>query len=196
MAEMKLNLRRWSVVIDETVVSDQGTVANPPLRKVAAVAVLENPYAGNFVENLCPLIEQSAELGAFIAEKAIAAMRPHLAHSYGKGGIVGVSGEQEHANALITTTFAEPLRLALGGGNAWIPSFTKRGGPGTIIDIPIAHKDALYVRSHYDGMTVMLPDAPMADEIAVVICLANRGRINARVGGLQPHEISSNDGLR
>ena len=107
-----------------------------------------------------------------------------------------MAGEQEHINALLTTTFANPLREAVGGGNAWIASMTKRGGPGTSIDIPLASKDALYVRSHYDGMTITLHDAPLPNEIAVIICIANRGRLNARVGGLRFEEIKGEDGLR
>ena len=117
------------------------------------------------------------------------------AQSYGKAGIVGLLGEQEHANALLTTAFAEPLRQALGGGKAWISSYTKRAAPGTTIDVPLASKDALYVRSHYDGMSVNLPDAPMPDEIAVIFCVANRGRINARVGGLKLSDAKGQDGL-
>jgi hypothetical protein len=106
-----------------------------------------------------------------------------------------LGGEQEHANALLTTTFADPLRAAIGGGKSWISSFTKQGPPGTPIDIPLACKDALYVRSHYDGMTIILPGAPQPDEIAVIFCVANRGRINARVGGLQFGDLKGQDGL-
>ena len=122
-------------------------------------------------------------------------MGPYPAESYGKAGIVGTAGEQEHANAILTTTFAEPLRKAIGGAKAWIPSFTKRAAPGTAVDVTLAYKDALYVRSHYDGMTIMLPDAPQADEIAVIVCLANRGRLNARVGGLARSDAKGEDGL-
>src|SRR5206468_12073301 len=106
------------------------------------------------------------------------------AQSYGKGGIVGLAGEQEHINALLTTTFANPLREAVGGGRAWISSMTKRGGPRTSTDIPLACKDALYVRSHYDGMTITPPGAPLPNEIAVIVCIANRGRLTAPVGVL------------
>jgi hypothetical protein len=108
--------------------------------------------------------------------------------SYGKGGIVGLSGEQEHANALLTTTFATPFRDAIGGGSAWISSMTKVAAPGTPIDIPMNAKTDVYVRSHYDGMTIVLPDAPLPDEIALVFCMANRGRLNARVGGMTYEE--------
>ncbi len=192
---MKPTLRRWFTVVDHKITED-GRSGDPPLCRVAAVAVVGNPCAGKSVEDLSPLIEQSVELGQFLAEKAVRAIRPYSVTSYGKGGVVGLAGEQEHVNALITTVFAEPLRAAVGGGEAWISSMTKRAGPGCSIDIPLAHKDALYVRSHYDGMTVCLPESPMPDEIAVIICVANRGRIGARVGGLKAEEISAFDGLR
>jgi hypothetical protein len=98
---------------------------------------------------------------------------------------------------MLTTVFAAPLREAVGGAAAWIPSFTKLAAPGSAIDVPLAHKDALYVRSHYDGVSITLPsDAPAADEVALIVCLANRGRLNARVGGLAAKDIVGKDGLR
>lgn len=192
---MQLNLRRWFTLVDQKMM-EEGRLAEPPLRKVAAVAVVENPCAGKFVEDLSPLIEGSAALGQFLAQQAFEAMKPLSIQSYGKGAVVGIGGAQEHANALITTTFAEPLRAICGGGRAWISSFTKYAAPGATIDIPLAHKDALYVRSHYDGMTITLADTPMPDEIAVIVCVANRGRVAARSGGLKAEEIRGDDGLR
>lgn len=192
---MKLATRRWFVSIDHKIL-EEGRLGNPPLRKVAAIAVIENPYRNQFVEDLSPMIEQSGELGRFLSAKAIEAMQPFGIESYGKGAVVGLDGAQEHGNALITTVFAEPLRQASGGGKAWISSFTKVAAPGASVDIPLAHKDALFVRSHYDGMTITLADAPMPDEIAVIVCVANRGRIAARVGGLTADKISAGDGLR
>ncbi len=110
---------------------------------------------------------------------------------------LGLGGELEHANALLTTTFANPLRAAIGGALAWIPSFTKRAAPGAAIDVPMAHKDALYVRSHYDGMSIALPpETPDSDEIVLLFCVASRSRLNARVGGLAADSISARDGLR
>jgi len=167
----------------------------PPLRKVAVAAVVENPYAGQRVEDLRPMIAASEELGREMGKVLIEILGPYSAQSYGKAGIAGLAGEQEHANALLTTTFANPLRYAIGGGKAWISSFTKRAPPGTSIDVPLASKDALYVRSHYDGMTVALPDSPMPDEVAVIFCVATRGRIGARVGGLKFEDIKGEDGL-
>jgi len=168
---------------------EAGRAPAEPLRRVAAIAVVENPYAGRYVEDLTPMIEASIALGRTIADLALRAFGQHEIQSYGKGGIVGLAGEQEHANALLTSAFANPIRDAIGGGDAWISSFTKKGGPGTLIDIPMNHKDDIWVRSHYDGMSVVVPDAPMPDEIAVIFCLASGGRLNARVGGLTHEEV-------
>jgi hypothetical protein len=155
---------------------------------------VENPYAGRFVKDLDPMIKASAALGRELVGMAVAALAPYATQGIGKGALVGLAGEQEHANALLTNYFAEPLRELL-GGKAWISSMTKVGGPGTAIDIPMNSKDALYVRSHYDGMTLTMPDAPMADEIALILCLANRGRLDARVGGLSYGQMKGDNGL-
>jgi hypothetical protein len=180
---MELRIRRTFTLVEERRV-EAGQAADVPLRKVAAAVVVENPFAGRYVADLAPLVEASAALGRQVAAQAAAALAPYEAQSYGKGGIVGLGGEQEHANALLTTVFAEPIRQILGEGDAWISSMTKVAAPGTLIDIPMNSKIDIYVRSHYDGMTLMLPDAPLRDEIAIIFCLANRGRLNARVGGL------------
>lgn len=192
---MKLTIRRTFTFV-ETRHAEAGRAADVPLRKVAAVAVIANPYAGRYVEDLSPLVEASAEIGRMLAEMGMAALAPFRPQSFGKGGIVGLAGEQEHANALLTTTFAEPMRDVAGGGKAWISSMTKVAGPGQPIDIPFNAKDALYVRSHYDGMTLTLHDAPLPDEIAIICCFASRGRLNARVGGLKLEDAKGEDGLR
>jgi hypothetical protein len=192
---MKLDIRRTFTFV-ETRHVEAGRAAQTPLRKVAAVAVIGNPYSGRYVEDLGPMIEASAELGRVLADMALAALAPYRPLSFGKAGIVGLSGEQEHANALLTTTFAEPMRVVAGGGKAWISSMTKVGVPGQPIDIPLNAKDALYVRSHYDGMTLTLHDAPLPDEIAIVCCFASGGRLNARVGGLRLEDAKGEDGLR
>ena len=191
---MQIQIRSFHTLTEHKLL-EAGKRADTPLRKIAAVAIIENPYAGRYADDLKPLIEASADLGNELAALAVRALEPYSAESYGKAAIVGTAGEQEHANAVLTTTFADPLRKAIGGGKAWISSFTKRGVPGTAIDVPLAYKDALYVRSHYDGMTVMLPDAPWPDEIAVIFCVANRGRIGARVGGLKFEDMKGEDGL-
>lgn len=193
---MKLDIRRLLSFCDHKDV-EAGRRHNEPLRKVTAVAIVANPYAGRYVEDLGDGIEASTEVGRVLSGVAVQLMGPYKVASYGKGGVVGLGGELEHANAMLTTTFAAPLREAVGGAQAWIPSFTKVAAPGCSIDVPLAHKDALYVRSHYDGVTVNLPgDAPAADEIALIVCLANRGRLNARVGGLEAQDIAGKDGLR
>ena len=181
------------IVAFHTVVQDHlqqhAAFDDTPLRKVAVAAIVKNPHAGRFAADLSGMIEDSEALGAKLAEMARSAMGEYPVESYGKGGIVGTDGEQEHANALLTTVFATPLRAAL-GGTAWISSFTKCAASGESIDVPLAHKDELYVRSHYDGMSVSLPGAPLPDEIAVIFCVANRGRLTARVGGLKASEVT------
>lgn len=185
---MQLNVRRTLTVVDQ-VREVAGRRADPPLRKVAVVAVVENPFVDRFVEDLSFLVEASAGLGREMAEAAMAALGGLPAQSYGKAGLTGLRGEQEHANALLTTTFANPFRDAMGGAQAWISSMTKVVPPGALIDIPMNHKDDVYVRSHYDGMSLALPGIPMPDEVAVIFCLATGGRPHARVGGLTHHEV-------
>ncbi|MDB5513006.1 MAG: hypothetical protein JWR08_2489 [Enterovirga sp.] len=186
---MKLKTRRtFSIVTDRY--EEAGRPAATPLRKVAVVAVIENPFAtGQYIEDLSPLVEASVPLGREIAQMAVAALGSYKAQGYGKGGIVGMGGEFEHAAALLTTVFANPIRDAIGGGEAWISSMTKVAPPGTPIDIPMNHKDDVYVRSHYDGMSLTLPDAPFPDEIAIIFCLSSAARLNARVGGLTHDEV-------
>jgi len=194
---VQLVLRRWLTVVDHQEAQPEHGDTGGALRRVAAVGIVANPYAGRgYVADLSEAIAASEAVGHRLAAIAVEAMGGLPVESYGKGGIVGLAGEQEHANAMLTTTFAEPLREAIGGGIAWISSFTKRGPPGTVIDIPMAHKDAAYVRSHYDGMTLTLQDAPQADEVALIVVIASRGRINARVGGLEAKDITGKDGLR
>jgi|SRR6185437_1010988 len=180
---MELKIRRKYIVTEERN-DEAGRRPDHPLRRIAVIAVVENPYAGRYVEDLKSIIDGSVALGKEMASMAMSAFGRHEVQSYGKGGIVGTAGEQEHANAMLTTAFADPFRDAIGGGNAWISSFTKVGPPGTLIDIPMNHKDDVYVRSHYDGMSIAIPGTPQPDEIALFFCLANRGRLNARVGGL------------
>jgi hypothetical protein len=169
--------------------AEAGRTAARPLRRLAVVAVVNNPYAGRYVEDLKPMIDASVAIGQAMAEVTMRNFGNEAIQSYGKGGIVGLGGEQEHANAMLTTAFANPFRDAIGGADAWISSFTKIGAPGTAIDIPMNHKDDVYVRSHYDGMSISIADTPQADEIALIFCVANRGRLNARVGGLTHEEV-------
>ncbi len=189
-----MDIRKLFCFIDETRM-EAGKPGDPLLRKVAVVAVVANPFAGRYVEDLAPLTERSVAVGREICERAASLLAPYAPESYGKAAVIGVDGEQEHGVAMLTTVYGNVMREAADGGKAWISSFTKRAAPGATIDIPLAHKDALYVRSHYDGITITLPDAPRADEIAVIAAYANRGRLNHRVGGLAKQDIKRQDGL-
>jgi hypothetical protein len=189
-----MQIKRTLTFLDE-VATEAGQRVDPPLRKVAVAAVIDNPFAGRFESDLSPLIEASAEIGQHICRIAMSLLAPHKPESYGKAAIIGIDGEQEHGVAMLTTVFGNVMRDAAGGGKAWISSLTKRAAPGSTIDIPLAHKDALYVRSHYNGVTITLPDAPLPSEIAIICAFANRGRPNHRVGGLAAHEINGVDGL-
>lgn len=184
---MSLEIRKTQIVVEETRLAG-GRAGRTPLRKVVAMAVVRNPLAGKgFVEDLSALIEPSEELGRDLGEVALAALGSSP-ESYGKAGISGTAGEQEHANACLTSTFGDAFRRAIGGGAAWITSATKVGGPGTAIDVPLAFKDELWVRSHYDAIEVRVPDAPLPDEIVVMAAVANRGRLHARLGGMTVDE--------
>src|ERR671932_2611680 len=178
-----MEVRRILAFVDETR-AEAGRPAEPVLRKAAAVAVVRNPFAGRYEPDLAPLIEASAGIGREIADLALRLLAPYAAESYGKAAVVGTAGEQEHGVAMLTTVFGNFMREAAGGGKAWISSITKRAAPGATVDVPLAHKDALYVRSHYDGITRTLPDAPLPNELAIICAYANRGRPNHRVGGV------------
>jgi hypothetical protein len=189
-----MQIKRTLAFVDDVAI-EAGQTVSPPLRKVAIVAVIDNPFAGKFEKDLGPLTKASEDIGRTMSKIAIALLAPHKPESYGKGAVIGMNGEQEHGVAMLTTVFGNVMREAAGGGKAWVSSLTKRAAPGAIIDIPLAHKDALYVRSHYDGITITLHDAPLPDEIALICAFANRGRPNHRVGGPNASEIKGIDGL-
>lgn len=189
-----MKLKRVLTFLDE-VRSQSGREVAPPLRKAAAVGIVANPFAGRFESDLSPLTAASEAIGREICAIAVQMLAPDAAASYGKAAVVGLDGEQEHGNAMLTTVFGNVMREAIGGGKAWISSMTKRAAPGATIDIPLAHKDALYVRSHYDGMTITLHDGPQPDEIAIIAVYATRGRPHHRVGGLAASDIKGFDGL-
>jgi hypothetical protein len=175
--------------------SSEGVVADVPLRRVVVAAVVGNPFAGAYVEDLGAAVEWSVGLGTMLGTAGAEALgEPVL--SYGKGGIAGTDGSQEHAVMFVTTPFGDALREAVGGGAAWISSATVVGAPGTPLTIPLAHKDALYVRDHYDAVTLHPGDAPRPDEVVVAVAVANRGRLGARLGGLRASEVVGKDGLR
>lgn len=190
-----MEIRKIFTIV-EKMFSEQGQASKTPIKKVAVVAVVKNPYASKYQEDLSYLIQESENIGKKISMMAVEAIGPYAVESYGKGALVGLEGEQEHGVAMLTNIFGEEMRNAVGGGKAWIPSMKKRGVAGTSIDVPLAHKDALYVRSHLDGMTFTLNDAPLANEIAIISCVANRGRLNSRLGGLTKEDIVGEDGLR
>lgn len=191
---MSVKIRKMITVVEE-ILSDGGRDGRRPLRKVAAVAVVENPFAGRFVEDLTPLIDAGEELGALLAKKAVEALGAP-AESFGKAAIVGEAGEYEHAAALLHPKLGAPLRAAVDGGKAIIPSAKKLGAPGTSIDVPLHFKDAAFVRTHYDAMEVRLHDAPRSNEIVLAIVVTDGGRLHPRVGGLTKDEVSQHDGLR
>ena len=189
-----VNIRKMLTVTEETL-TDGGRAAKRPVRKVAAIVVLENPFAGRYVEDLTPLIDAGEELGALLAKRATEALGAP-AESYGKAAIVGEAGEYEHAAALLHPKLGAPLRAAVGGGKAIIPSAKKLGGPGTTIDVPLHFKDAAFVRTHYDAMEVRVADAPRAGEIVLAIVVTDGGRPHPRIGGLTKDEAKKEDGQR
>ena len=194
---MKARIRKTSVVVEETL-SDIGKPVTPPTRKAAALAVILNPFAGRYEEDLGELMDIGAELGEMLGRMCVEALgiTPSEAESYGKAAIVGEQGEWEHAAALLHPKLGAPLRKEVEKGAALVPSAKKLGGPGTAIDIPLGHKDAAYVRSHFDGMEVRLADAPRSTEILVAVAVTDSGRPFARVGGLTTNAVKGEDGLR
>lgn len=194
---MTANIRKLVVLTDE-VRLEMGERVDPPSRRAAAIAVIENPYAGRFDAGLEALIAIGEELGGLLGDKCVAALgcAPDDVQSYGKAAMVGEAGELEHAAAILHPKLGAPLRKAIDHGAALVPSSKKMGGPGDPLDIPLGHKDAAYVRSHFDGMTVELNDAPRAGEIMVAVAVALTGRPLPRVGGLTHADAEGKDGLR
>ncbi len=194
---MKANIRKIIVQVDETHL-EMGKTINPPTRRALAMAVIANPYAGRYSDNLDELIAIGEELGSLLGRKCVAALgiEPSAAQSYGKAAIVGEAGELEHAAAILHPKLGAPLRTAVEKGAALVPSAKKRGTLGTAIDVPLGHKDAAFVRSHFDAMEARVCDAPRANEIVVAVVVTDSGRPLARIGGLQSHEIKGQDGLR
>ena len=194
---MPAKIRKIIVQTDEIRV-EMGCDIQPPVRKALAMAVIENPCAGRYVENLDELVAIGEELGALLGARCVEALgiAPGEAQSYGKAAIVGEAGELEHAAALLHPKLGAPLRAAVEKGAALVPSSKKIGGLGAAIDVPLGHKDAAYVRSHFDAMEARVSDAPRANEIVVAIVVTDGGRPLARVGGLAASEIQGVDGLR
>jgi hypothetical protein len=194
---MKPKIRKIVIVVDE-VLAEMGQAVTPPVRRAAAMAVIENPFANTYVEDLTPMMDMGEELGRILSEKAVAALGVDggQVEGYGKAALVGENGEMEHAAALLHPKMGAPVRKTLTKGAALIPSSKKRGGPGAELAIPLGHKDAAYVRSHFDGMQVSINDAPRANEIVVALAVTSGGRPLPRVGGLVTSDIKGVDGLR
>jgi hypothetical protein len=194
---MTAKIRKLIVQVDETRI-EMGQAVNPPTRRAVAMAVIENPYAGRYAGNLDELIAIGEELGKLLGDKCVQALgiAPGKAESYGKAAIVGEAGELEHAAAILHPKLGAPLRVAVEKGAALVPSAKKMGGLGTAVDVPLGHKDAAFVRSHFDAIEARVADAPRANEIVVAVAVTDSGRPLPRVGGLQKNEIKGEDGLR
>ncbi|HZJ90214.1 MAG TPA: amino acid synthesis family protein [Oscillospiraceae bacterium] len=191
---MELEIRKIITTIEE--IRFEGfKELEKPIKRVAVSAVIKNPFAGSYVEDLSPLMDVGEYLGSYLSEMAI----KHLdgpVHSYGKAAIIGVDGELEHGAAILHPKLGKPMREVIGGGKAIIPSAKKAGGPGTCLDVPLHYKDAAFVRTHYDAMEVRVHDAPHADEIVVTLAFTDGGRPHPRIGGLVISEVAGEDGLR
>jgi len=194
---MSANIRKLVVMVDETRI-EMGKSIEPATRRAVAMAVIENPYSGRYADNLDELIDIGEELGGVLGEQCVKALgiQPEQAESYGKAAIVGESGELEHAAAVLHPKLGAPLRKAVQKGASLVPSSKKMGGIGSAIDVPLGHKDAAFVRSHFDAIEARVSDAPRANEIVVAVAVTDSGRPLPRVGGLQVGEIKGEDGLR
>lgn len=190
------HIRKWFSFTEETLANESGKLADgEPVRKYVVAAAVHNPYAGSYCEDLSEFIDSSPELGEEFGRRIKELSIGQTIQSYGKACLVGANCEYEHGNALLTNPAANPVREGVGGGMSWVPSTGKRGAMGTVIDVPLAHKDALYVRSHYDTISVSFNDGPAPDEVIIIWAFATRGRLHARLGGLTVKEMLGDNGL-
>ena len=178
---MKPQIRRIVIQIEE-IHNEIGKMIDPPARKATVAAIIKNPYAGKYVENLEPLYDLGAEIGGLLAQKAVVAMdvEPAAIVSYGKGAIVGLDGEIEHAAAILHPRFGKPVREAVEKGDDIIASTKKTGGPGSVLVMPLTNKNSIWSFDHMDATEISLPDAPREDEIGVALAVADGGRPLAR----------------
>ncbi len=178
-----MEIRKLVSIVEETRI-ELGRPIEPPTRQAAAVAVIANPYAGRYDATLEALQAAGAELGDMLVRRAVAALGidGQAVHSYGKAAIVGENGEREHAAAVLHPRLGRPVREVVGPASSIMPSTKKIGGPGTVIDCPLHHKDDMWKFSHFDSMAVSLGDAPRADEIVVIVAVSDAGRPAHRVG--------------
>ncbi|EJK81060.1 amino acid synthesis family protein [Rhizobium rhizogenes] len=191
-----VKIRKFLTVIEE-IYHEGGKPVAKPLKRGAIVAVIENPFAGRYHEEITGFMKDLEPLGLDMANRLVAALGgdPTIVEGYGKGIIVGQAGELEHG-ALWHAPGGYAMREVLGGAKAIVPSSKKVGGPGTRLDVPVTHINASYVRSHFDSIEVGVPDGPRANEMAVVLVMTTGPRVHARSGGLKAEDIKGEDGLR
>lgn len=184
-------------ILSEEIFHDGGPQGGPPRRRAAALALVRNPFAGRYEPNLQPAMDDLKPLGALLTEKLIAALGGDIdaIDGYGKGAIVGSAGEIEHG-ALWHVPGGYAMRERLRATKAIVPSAMKVAGLGSSLDIPLGHTNAAYVRSHFDAMTVSIPDGPRHDEILYCIAMSCGPRIHSRMGGLEASHVKGEDGLR
>jgi len=175
---------RKIMVVAEDIFMDGRTQLAAPVRRIAGIAVLRNPCAAPAPENLSLLSDAALVLGESLMARMMAQAQAPIV-SYGKAAIVGTLGTVEHAAALLHPTLGRPMRAAVGGGAALIPSTAKVAAPGASIDVPLGHRDSPWSFDEIDTVTLGVPDAPLADEIVLVIAIACSGRPNARVASPQ-----------
>ncbi|MFN4163969.1 MAG: amino acid synthesis family protein [Ferrovibrio sp.] len=193
---VSVEVRRIVCITDEIFHDGGAKVAKPPRRGVIG-ALVKNPYAGRYVEDITPMMDALKPVGVELTRRLVAALggNPKEIEAYGKGAIVGAGGELEHG-ALWHVPGGYSMREVLGNAKAIVPSTTKLAGVGSRIDIPLHHINAAYVRSHFDAIEFCAPDGPRDNEIAFILAMSTGGRVHARVGGLQVHEIKGEDGQR
>ncbi|HEX3952052.1 MAG TPA: amino acid synthesis family protein [Stellaceae bacterium] len=173
---------RKIVTLRDVTFSELGHKPARPIVRAVGIGIIHNPFAGKWAEDLQPLFEAGAALGERLMPELVK-MLDGPAVSYGKGAIVGVAGEMEHGGACVHPMLGRPMREAIGGGKAVISSNVKVAAPGTMIDIPLGHKDDSWSFEHFDTITVSVPDSPRPHEIAVIIAIADGGRLYNRCGG-------------
>lgn len=190
-------VRKFVTQLEEVHV-EAGRTLDRPTRKVVVAAVLENPYADGYSEDLSELVAAGEQLGEELGRRALEVLgvKGNEVESFGKAALVGEDGELEHAAAVLHPKLGAGLRRVLGGGKALVPSSKKRGSPGQPLDVPLGHKDAAYVRSHFDGVEIVVNDAPRRRELLVAVALTDSGRPLPRVGGLTVDQVTGEDGLR
>ena len=193
MPEFRL---RKTMLFSETIIHENGPPPEQPRRRAAIVAIVANPFAGVWEEDLQSAMDDLKPLGLQMTDELIAALDGSEGiDGYGKAALVGDGGELEHT-ALWHVPGGYSMRERLGEAKAIVPSAMKSGGPGTPIDIPLGHINAAYVRSHFDAMEVRMPDAPRAGEILFALAMSRGPRIHNRMGGLTVDEVTGKDGLR